>query len=194
MKKILLVLFTLLLCVCFTGCEVNNIYKDVTERKTEHKHEHSDKDDETSVNLNLKFDDTTKATTKENTTKTTTAEYNKTTKKKTDSEYPYTNVNDGDTTKYEWPKEGLAAEFPELKSGTMKKPFIGKNTFSVYFADVVPEEFDSYIESLKQLGFSIDDDTDKYLYVAKNDKIKVEFFYDTSKLGNNTLSLVATYL
>ncbi len=193
MKKALLVLFTLLFCITFAGCEVNNIYKEVTQKETEHNHKHDE--DDTTVNLNFKVDESTEVSTTEKASeKTTESTTEKTTKKKTDAQYPYTDVNDGDTTKYEWPKEGLAAEFPELKSGTMKKPFIGKNTFSVYFADVVPEEFDAYLKDLKKLGFTIDDSTDLYLYTATNGKIKVEFFYDTSKLGNNTLSLVATYV
>jgi len=208
MKKTVLFILTLIFVLLCSGCDT---FKDAadsfkTGKSESEQHSHNHKDDvdeeETSVNLNYKVvedSDKNESTTSLNTTKVfdTTKKTEKTTKKKeqeNEAQYPYTNVNDGDATVYEWPEEGLAAEFPELKSGTMKKPFISDSTFSVYFANVDPVEFDKYINNLKKQGFTVDDTTDLYLYVATNDKVRVEFFYDTSKLGNNTLSLIATYI
>ena len=199
MKRMISFLLALTLLVLLFGCSaVKPVVDSIKESTAEHNHSHENEDEEeTTPNLNFKVEDTTNKKTETDNGKETTKK-NDTTEKDNDDgkdpQYPYVDVNDGDTTEYEWPKEGLAAEFPELKSGTMKKPFISDSTFSVYFANVDPVEFDKYIENLKRQGFTVDDSTDLYLYVATNDKIKVEFFYDTSKLGNNTLSLIATYI
>ncbi len=204
MKKTISLFLMLIFVFCLSGCDTFKHAADSfkTGESTHQHNNHEDDKTETSENLNFKVHDTTvgkseaetgRESENDNNHKTTTIK-SYTTKKSDDPQYPYVDVNDGDTTKYEWPNEGVAAEVPELKSGTMKKPFVSKSTFSVYYANVVPEEFDEYLKTLKKDGFTVDDTVDDYLYIATKGNVKVEYFYDTSKLGNNTLSLVAIYV